>query len=167
MSLAQGRSIVGTDWFTSMREGRCFAAENFIIPVAGFFGILQIFNPVASATRVIVQDISSTLGGASAPRIRRHDVALATLGPPAPFIIENLLGGGPAPVTEVRSASLAIPPGSPFWLMLASTADLLTTYPTDGREDAHILLPGQGLVTNQLFASLVNINMYLWTEEPL
>lgn len=166
MSLAQGRSIVATDWFTSMREGRCFAAENFILPAVGLFGLIQIFNPAGSATRVVVRSIASTLPAAIAPRVRRHDIALPTLGLPAPFIVENLLGGGPAEVAEMRSQAVTPVPSGPFWIMFAAVNDV-TTYPTDGREDAHILLPGQGLLTNTLFVNSTNITMFLWSEEPL
>ncbi len=158
-------------WSKHVANGEAFSAENFIIPGGGLLGHMQLFNPVLpppgrSPVRVRLRSVHQiTAVGIAASNVRRHDVALAILGPPVPFINENLLGGQPVPVGEMRGAALVAAVGSTFWQLNAPVAQP-AIYPPEGRDWGHDLLPGQGILL-QAAASVVLIVNWMWVEVPL
>ena len=152
-------------WLKHIEAGEAYAAENFVIPGGGLIGHLQLFNPVGSGKRIRLRSLNMTAAAAHNGNVYRHDVPLATLGLPAPFIVENMLAGGPAEVAEHRSVVLAAAVGSIFWAMSA-IANAPATYPPEGREWGFDLLEGQGIhATGALGAA--NIVMWHWVEVPL
>lgn len=152
-------------WLEHVANGEAFAAENFLIGVAGTFAEIQLFNPVASGVRVRLRSAHATAGLAVAANLRRHDVALGTLGLPSGFIVENLLGGGPAEVAEMRSAAPVAEDGTIMW-QLSSDANQPAIYPGEGREWGMDLLPGQGILM-QAAVAITLIVMWHWVEVPL
>ncbi len=155
-----------TTWQEHVRNGEAFAIEDFIIGAGGLFNHLQLFNPVGSGVRIRVRKAIHTMTVVIGANIRRHDVPLTIVGPPAPFIMENLLGGGPAPVAEVRSDRLAAPTGGNFWLIRSNPNDF-AIYPPKGLEWGHDLLPGQGILMNSVVIGGVLIANWQWVELPL
>ena len=164
-STEQGRIVGGSDWFEFMRLGQAFAVENLVSGVAGLFSHSQIFNPVGAGIRVLLR--FTTVGSTIAVNLnlRRHDVPLGVVGPIAPFIVENLLGGGPAAVAEIRLATLAVLTGAPFWLFLAPAFEQVS-YPPKGLEWAHELRSGEGLVIAGGAVGLSIFNVMQWAEIP-
>ena len=153
-------------WSKHVANGEAFSSENFIVPGVGLLGHVQIFNPALSTVRVRLRSLhQDVIVGTVLSNVNRHDVALAILGPPAPFISENLLGGQPAPVAEMRSAALGAAVGTTFW-QLGGPVSTPALYPPEGREWGHDLLPGQGILV-QAGAAVVNIIMWQWVEVPL
>lgn len=147
------------------RNGEAYSAEDFIIGAPGLYPHLQLFNPVGSGKLVRLRSVHQTMTAARVVNIRRYDPPGAVLGPPAGFVIENLLGGGPAAVAELRSGNIVVPSGSAFWL-LQSNANQPGVYPPKGQEWGHDLLEGHGV----LLQSTVNttlIAMWQWVEEDL
>lgn len=161
MPLARGN----TTWQSHVRNGEAFSAEDFIIGSGGLVPHLQLFNPVGSGIRVRLRSVHETMTVARSLNVRRYDPPGSILGPPAGFVIENLLGGGPAAVAEVRSNNGAIPVGSPFWL-LQSNANEPAIYPAQGLEWGHDLLEGHGIVLVG-GAGQTLIAMWQWVELPL
>ena len=92
-------------WLDHVANGEAYSAENFVIGVGGVLAHVQLFNPVASAKRLRLRSLNITSGTAIGMNLLRHDTPLTTLGLPAGFIVENLLGGGVAEVAEMRSQS--------------------------------------------------------------
>lgn len=152
-------------WNQHVRAGQAFSAENFVIPGGGLLGHIQLFNPAGSGIRVRLRSAHQIATSVSNSNVRRHDVALAVLGPPAGFISENLLGGQPAPAAEMRSAALAAAVGTTFWTVNAP-ANVPAPYPPGEREWGHDLLPGQGILF-QAAAGVVLIVNWQWVEVPL
>ncbi len=154
-----------TRWSKNVREGEAFSAENFLLGVVATQAHVQLLNPVGSAVRVRLRSVHAVLPVAIVLSVARHDPALATLGLPAPFIVENLLGGQPVAVAEMRSATLAVPVGAVFW-QLSAPANIPAIYPPAGREWGHDLLPGQGIVIIAGVAQTCIVN-WQWVEVPL
>ncbi len=152
-------------WSENVREGEAFSAECFVIGVPAMLIHQQLFNPVGSAVRVRLRSAHAILPAAIALNVARHDVPLAVLGPPPPFIVENLLGGQPVSVGEMRSAVLAAPIGAVFW-QLNAPANEPAIYPPEGRDWGHDLLPGQGVLIQGTAGQTVIIN-WQWAEVPL
>lgn len=152
-------------WSKHVRAGEAFSAEDFLVGVGGTVALLQLFNPVASGIRVRLRSVHAIGNAAQAVNVRRHDVALATLGPPAGFVVENLLGGAAANVGEIRSAQPAAAVGTIFW-QLNAPANTPAIYPPEGREWGHDLLEGQGVLL-QAAAGVTLIVNWQWVEVPL
>lgn len=152
-------------WTESVRNGEAFAAEDFLIGVGGMVAQLQLFNPVGSGIRVRLRSVHTIGAGVQNANIRRFDTALATLGPPAGFIVENLLGSGAPNVAEIRSDQPAVATGTIFWLVNAP-ANTPAIYPPEGRQWGHDLLPGQGIHV-QGAAGATLIANWQWIEVPL
>lgn len=153
------------EWLNFVRKGQAFYAEDFVQPGAGLFGHLQLFNPAGSGIRVICRDVQHAGTATAIRNLRRHDVALATLGPPAGFVIENELGGGPAAVAEVREDALAVAVGSIFGIIAHPAFDE-GSLPPSGQEWLHELLPGQGILVTGAVGLVVIVN-WQWVEVPL
>ncbi len=153
------------NWSDYVMNGEAFSAENFVVPGVGVIAHVQLFNPVASGVRVRLRSLSCTSGVATALNIVRHDVALATLGLPAGFIVENLLGGGPAAVVEHRSLAQVAAVGSIFW-QIGSPANDVALFPPGGREWGFELLEGQGILIRGAATAAVIVN-WQWVEVPL
>ena len=152
-------------WDHHMQQGEAFSSENFLIAAVGLLNHVQLFNPAGSGVRVRLRSAHAIATTPPFANVRRHDVALAIVGPPAPFIIENLLGGGAAAVAEMRGAQLAAAVGSIFWQVNALTLSP-ATYPPEGREWGFDLLPGQGILF-QAGANITLIINWMWVEVPL
>ena len=150
-------------WSEYVKNGEAFSAENFILAAPGLFPHIQLFNPVASGIRVRLRSVHSI--GASLANVRRYDPPGAILGVPAGFGIENLLGGGPAAVAEMRSGNIVIPSGSAFGLVQAPAATP-GAYPVDGLEWGHDLLEGHGVLLNGAPNTTLICN-WQWVELPL
>jgi len=153
-----------TTWLEHVANGEAFAGEDFILGVAGLYPHLQLFNPVGSGKRVRLRSVHETMTVGRSVNIRRYDPPGVILGPPPPFIIENLLGGGPAAVAELRHDNIVVPSGSAFWL-LQSNANNIAIYPPKGQEWGHDLLEGQGVLLSSFAVTL--IAMWQWVEIPL
>ncbi len=154
-----------THWLEHVANGEAYSAEDFIIGAVGLYPHLQLFNPVGSGKRVRIRKVHQTMTLLRSVNIRRYDPPGAILGPPAGFVIENLLGGGPAAVAELRSGNIVVPSGSAFWL-LRSNANEQAAYPPRGQEWGHDLLEGHGILLQGTIASTL-IAMWQWVELPL
>ena len=152
-------------WVRHVKVGEAFSAENFVVGAGGLLAHCQLFNPLASGIRVRLRSVHAILGVAVGVNVSRHDVALTTLGPPAPFVTENLLGGGPANVAEMRSESPVAAVGSIFW-QLNAPGNVPAIYPPHGREWGYDLLEGQGILL-QAAAGITLITNWQWVEVPL
>jgi hypothetical protein len=152
-------------WSEYVANGQAFAAENFLVGVGGTFAEIQLFNPVASGVRVRLRSAHNILVLGAGIALRRHDVALATLGLPAGFIVENLLGGGPAEAAEMRSAAPVAVDGTTMWQMSAPP-NIPAIYPGEGREWGMDLLEGQGVLMQAAAGTTIIINWH-WVEVPL
>lgn len=155
-----------TSWLQHVANGEAYAIEDFIIGVGGMFNHVQLFNPAGSGVRLRLRSANHLNPIVIGAHVRRYDVPLTILGPPVPFAMENLLGGGPPPLGEVRSDRLAAPTGSAFWL-IRSAANDTGVYPPDGMEWGHDLLPGQGILMNSVVVGGVFIINWQWAEVPL
>ena len=162
MPLAKGN----TSWLQHVANGEAYSIEDFIIGVGGMFNHVQLFNPVGSGRRLRLRSANHLNLVVIGAHIRRHDVPLTILGPPAPFAMENLLGGGPLPVAEVRSDRLAVVTGSAFWLIRSAAFDT-GVYPPKGMEWGHDLLPGQGILMNSVVVGGIFIINWQWVELPI
>lgn len=157
--------VTNDEWSQYVSNGEAFAAQNFQGVVAGQFAFTQLFNPIGSGVRVrvFVWEFMTVFAVAVNSNIRRHDVALATLGAFAGP--ENLLGGGAAPAAEIRSVSQVGALGSTFWLTI-SAGTMRNDYPTLQLEWGHDLLPGQGMIANSTVGGFSFVG-YMWAEVPL
>jgi hypothetical protein len=153
-------------WLNYVANGEAFAAENFVGPGVGNQAHIQLFNPVGSGKRVRMRSVSSSSTSPTVTNfiVARYDVALTTLGVPAGFTVENLLGGGPAAVAEMRSQISAVALGTDFTQVYAPTT-VMGTYPTSGREWGYDLLPGQGILLRGTAAAVLIVN-WQWAEVP-
>jgi len=153
------------EWLGYVANGEAYAAEVFVAGVVGQLPFVQLFNPVGSGKRLRLRvwQPMALFALAINQNLRRHDVALATLG----FFAgpENLLGGGPAPVAEGRSINQVVMIGSLFWLFL-STGNTRKDYPPEGLDWGHDLLPGQGIMTNGSVGGFV-LAGFQWAELDL
>ena len=152
-------------WQEHAANGEAFSAEDFILASGGLYPHVQLFNPVASGIRVRLRSVHQILTTAVLSNVRRYDPPGAILGPPVPFIIENLLGGGPAAIAEVRHANLVAAVGSPFWLLQAP-ASAPAMYPVRSQEWRHDLLEGEGIVLQGNPGTTLIAN-WQWVELPL
>lgn len=151
-------------WLEHVANGEAFGAENFMLPVGGMHNQMQLFNPAGSNTRVRLRSAHMTGVLASNATVRRHDVPLVTGTLPVPFIIENLLAGGPAGVGEMRSDVVVAPSGAQFWAVNAG-ANSPATYPPQAREWGFDLRPGQGILFAGPIGGLLIVNWH-WAEVP-
>ncbi len=154
-----------TRWDKHVQEGEAFSAENFLIGAVGLANHIQLFNPVGSGIRVRLRHVHSIGVSVQTVNVRRHDVALTTGVLPAGFIIENLLGGQPVSVAEMRSQQSVALLGSIFW-QLNSPAAEPASYPPEGREWGHDLLEGQGILLQSVAGVTLIVN-WQWVEVPL
>ncbi len=152
-------------WAKYVAAGQAFSAENFLIGAVGTIASIQLFCPLASGIRVRLRSVHSIAVAAQTVAINRHDVALTTLGLPAGFIVENLLGGQPVAVAEMRSQAPVLTLGASFW-SLTSPGAVPAIYPPGGREWGHDLLPGQGIHLAALAGATLIVN-WQWAEVPL
>ena len=153
------------NWSDYVMNGEAFSAENFVVPGVGVIAHVQLFNPVASGVRVRLRSLSCTSGLPTALDFVRHDTPLATLGLPAGFIVENLLGGGPASVIEQRSLAQVAPVGS-IWWQISGPANDVALFPPGAREWGFELLEGQGILIRGGATAAVIVN-WQWAEVPL
>lgn len=152
-------------WSEHVANAESFAAENFLIGVGGLIAEIQLFNPVGSGVRVRLRSVHAISAAAQNVNVRRHDVALATLGLPAGFIVENLLGSGAAEVAEMRSASPVVLDGTLIWSAGACPSQP-AIFPPQGNEWGFDLLEGQGLIIQAATGLTVIVNWH-WVEVPL
>lgn len=152
-------------WLDHVANGEAFAAENFMLPVGGMVNQMQLFNPVGSGIRVRLRSVHMTGVPVNSATVRRHDTPLATATLPAPFIVENLLGGGPAAVGEMRSDTVVAASGTLFW-SVNSIGSSPAPYPPQGREWGFDLLPGQGFLFAGPIGGTLIVNWH-WAEVPL
>lgn len=152
-------------WLQNLGNGEAFSAENFLTPGAGLSAHIQLFNPMASGVRVRLRSVHAINVAAVTANVRRFDTALTTLGLPAGFIVENLLGGQPVSVAEMRSQASGPLLGTQFWA-LNSAASTPAIYPPEGREWGHDLLEGQGVLLQAGVAVTLIVN-WQWVEIPL
>lgn len=153
------------EWSEQVAAGEAFVAQGFQPAVAGMIPLVQLFNPIGSGVRVRVRcwNPIPIFSVAINHNIWRHDVALTVLG--AFSGPQNLLGGGAAPVAEVRTDSLLAGATSRFWLFL-SAGNTRKSYPVEELDWGHDLLPGQGILNTGAAGSFVFLGMQ-WTELPL
>ena len=152
-------------WLEHVANAEAYSAEDFILASGGFYPHLQLFNPVASGVRVRLRSVHMVPIFVGLANIRRYDPPGAILGPPAPFIIENLLGGGPPAVAELRSANLVATAGSAFWL-IRTPGNTPGPYPHKGLEWGHDLLEGDGVLLQGPLSTTLIAN-WQWVELPL
>ncbi len=152
-------------WSEHAKSGEAYSAEDFILASPGLYPHVQLFNPVGSGIRVRLRSVHQIGVAAVQSNVRRYDPPGAILGPPIPFIIENMLGGGPAAVAEIRHANIVVPSGSPFWL-LQGLARAPAIYPLRGQEWGHDLLEGHGILL-QASAGTTLIANWQWVELEL
>ncbi len=153
------------EWLDALSQGQCFAGRILTPAVGGLTPNAQIFNPIGSGIRVrlrVYEPMTIFAFGINT-NMRRHDVALPTLGPFG--IIENLLGGAPAPVAELRQTNVAPAIGSPFWLILAA-GNTRHDYAPEPMDWAQDLLPGQGLMGSSGPGAFI-LAGFQWAEVPL
>lgn len=147
-----------------MREGQAFCGQDNIVAGVGLFPHTQIKNPLGSGIRTRVYFETTVPFFLFQNRnVRRFDPDLATFAPTFPPI--NLLGGGPAPLTQLRKEATVALVGSPFWLLLAP-APIQRSYAAPGLGWVHDLLPGEAIAMNGTVSSFV-ILTYYWIEQPL
>ena len=120
-------------WSEHVANGEAYSAEDFILASPGLYPHLQLFNPIGSGKRIRVRKVHETMTVLRSVNVRRYDPPGTILGPPATFIIENLLSGGPPAVAELRHDNIIIPSGGAFWLV-RSNANEAGTYPPKGQE---------------------------------
>ncbi len=149
-------------WLEHVANGEAYSAEDFIIGAVGLYPHLQLFNPVGSGKRIRIRKVHQTMTVPRVVNVRRYDPPGVILGPPVPFVIENLLGGGPPAVAEVRHDNIVVPSGSPWWL-LQSNANDRGVYPPRGQEWGHDLLEGHGILL-QSAANTTLIALWMWVE---
>lgn len=152
-------------WLEYVAAGQAYGAENFMVPVGGMVNQMQLFNPGGSLRRVRLRSAHMIGAGVNSATVRRHDTPLSVAVPPAPFIIENLLGGGPAGVGEMRSDTVVAAAGALFW-SVNSPGSTPAPYPPQGREWGMDLLPGQGILFAGPIGGLLIMNFH-WAEVPL
>ena len=152
-------------WLEYIANGEAYAAENFLIGVAGQFAHLQLFNPVGSGKRVRLRSVHATGVPAQFGGVSRHDTPLITLGLPATFVIENLLAGGPVGFAQMRSVSSVATIGSLFW-QLNAPGSSPAIYPPGGREWGFDLLEGQGILVQGALGGTSIVN-WMWVEVNL
>ncbi len=153
------------EWAEYVANGEAYAGEALQVAVPAQIAHAQLFNPVGSSVRlrIYVLQPMPVFSIVINTNIRRHDVPLATF---APFAgPENLLGGGAAPVGELRNASLLANAGAPFWLIL-SAGNTRKSYPTKALEWGQDLLPGQGIVLQSGPGGFIVVG-FMWAEVPL
>lgn len=151
------------EWLNLLRKGQCFMTESFNTPLPAFLAHSQIFNPAGSGIRVLVRSVNiGTLTGENT-NLARFDTALTAL---SAFVPENLLGGGPAAIAEIRNEGFAAATGSRFGL-LVSRAVMMPIRPPQGQEWIHELLPGQGMLVVNAVAGDTLILDWQWAEVPL
>lgn len=151
-------------WLEHVANGEAYSAEDFIIGSGGLYPHLQLFNPVGSGIRVRLRSVHAILAVLNV-NVRRYDPPGVILGPPAPFVVENMLGGGPAAVAELRHDNIVIPSGPAFWLIQApgSTPGV---YPPEGQEWGHDLLENNGVLLQGNPGTTLIAN-WQWVELPL
>lgn len=154
------------EWSEYVANGEAFAAEVAVVAIPATMPLAQLFNPAASGVRLRLRCVESMafFGGPINQNVRRHDVALPSVGPPfgGP---ENLLGGGAAPAVEFRFDNPVAAVGSPFWLIL-SAGQTRKDYPALQLQWGHDLLPGQGLMHSGVIGGFIILG-YQWIEVPL
>lgn len=153
------------EWSMHVASGEAYAGEILRLGVGGEYPHAQLFNPVGSGLRVRLRSMQpmAIFGIAINTNMRRHDVALTTLGAfagPA-----NLLGGGAAPVAELRHETNVALLGSPFWLIL-SAGQTRSDYPVKHLDWGYDLLPGQGFVQSGIVGGFL-LSGFIWAEVPL
>ena len=154
-----------TTWNEHVMNGEAYSAEDFILGAGGLYPHVQLFNPVDSGIRVRLRHGHKT--GTGQANIRRYDPpGPDPPGPPAGFVVENLLGGGPPAVAELRKNNIIIPSGSAFWLVQPLAATQPGVYPPAGQEWGMDLLEGHGILFQGSIGTTVIIN-WQWVEVPL
>ena len=153
------------EWRQHVENGEAYSAEDFILGAPGTFPHLQLFNPIGSGKRVRIRSVHETMTAARTVNVRRYDPPGAILGPPAGFVVENLLGGGPAAVAELRRGNIVVQSGAPFWL-LQSNANEAGIYPARGQEWGMDLLEGHGILLSGTLNTTL-IAMWQWVELDL
>ena len=154
-----------TTWLEHVANGEAYSAEDFILASPGLYPHVQLFNPVASGIRVRLRSAHMIFTGAQQANLRRYDPPGAILGPPAPFVIENLLGSGPPAIAEVRHGNIIVPSGTPFWLVQTLGA-IPGAYPPEGQEWGHDLLEDDGVLFQGTAGTTLIVN-WQWVELPL
>jgi len=157
--------MAGRIWLDHVANGEAFSAENFILAAGGLTPHIQLFNPASSGVRVRIRSVHSIGGLGQTVNVGRHDTALTTLGLPAGFITENLLGGGAGEAIEHRSQNNAGALGNLFWIT-SSPANTAAIYPPEGREWGYDLLEEQGILIQGAIATTLIVN-WQWVEIPL
>jgi len=151
-------------WLEHVANGEAYSAEDFILGSPGLYPHLQLFNPAGSGKRIRLRSVHA-IDGLLRVNVRRYDPPGAILGPPAPFIIENLLSGGPAAVAELRHDNIVIPSGTGFWLANAPNS-ITAVYPVEGQEWGIDLLENTGVLM-QGPAGTILIANWMWVELDL
>ncbi len=157
--------ISDEEWSHSVAAGEAFAGEGFQAAVAGEIPYVQLFNPVDSGVRIRVRIMQpmAVFAVFINTNIRSHDTPLASLGNFG--IQENLLGGGPASVAEIRRATDLGQLGDRMWLIL-SAGNTRSAFPDEGLDGTHDLLEGEGIILNGTTGSFILCG-WMWAEVPL
>lgn len=155
------------EWSNHVMNGEAFVAEGIRTAVGGMIPELQILNPVASGVRLRLRFLEPMpfVGGPINNNVRREDVPLTNLQAPPFGAPQNLLGGGPAPVAEIRDDSVAVLTGSPFWLVL-TTGFGRRSYAPRTLDWGQDLLEGQGIMMTGGLGGFL-ITGWQWVEIPL
>lgn len=160
-------SIDPTDeWSDYVANGQAFATRSFVASGLGFFGHIQLYNPVGSGVRLRLRFVEglALFGGAVNLNVCRYDTPCVDVAPP-PFGPMNLLGGGPANVAQIRTEITVAPIqlGTAFWLLLGPTLSM-PAYPGPPDDWGHDILPGQGVM---LRGGFIPFAQFQWAEVPL
>ena len=153
------------EWSELVANGQAYAGQALQVAIPAQIAHVQLFNPVGSSVRLRIRSLQpmAVFSIAINTNIRRLDVPLATFTPFAGP--ENLLGGGAAPVGELRQDSLLANVGAPFWLFL-SAGSTRKNYPPKALDWGQDLLPGQGIALQSSPGGFIVVG-FMWAEVPL
>lgn len=142
LSLGGFSTVTMTDrWFQELRAGRAFAGQAAPGAVAGQYSYVQLLNPAGSGVQSIVAQIEVTLTVADLVVLSFYDTALATDA----GALANLLSGGAAGGSHVRTESTAVGFGTVYYSRWVPANDSTVIYPSWGVE----LSPGRGLAVTR------------------
>jgi len=154
--------LVRSSWFNQATERPAGGGVLTFAPTAGEFGSVQIFNPVGSGVKIIVDTVFVAIGtGATAFALRQSSTALPTLVALASNWRDPTVLVG-APATEIRTNTSAGASGGS--IVGAGVMPVNQSLPYN---IAGIYGPGQGLtVASQTVTNALTVG-FLWRERFL
>ena len=158
--------ITNDEWSEYVRNGQAFACTILATAVPAMIPEVQLFNPVGSGVRLRVRNLEpmTLFGFGLNQNIWRLDTPITSTG--VFGIVENLLGGGSAPLAEQRFDNVAALPAAGRWWLFLVAGNTRVSYPAKPQPWGHDLLPGQGLMNNGAIGGSTFVG-YEWAEVPL